>query len=97
MDGADDLGLRQRQEIVVALEVSRPVRKPFPTVVSFFESVGLNHRPHGAIQEQDAFLEKASDQGIDSGVVFGHEGGAPKKPLILADGRRSRLPMPRSE
>ncbi len=52
----DDLRLGQRQQVVVALEVARPVAEPFAAVAGLVELVALDHGAHGAVQDQDAFF-----------------------------------------
>ncbi len=56
VDVADDLRLGQRQQVVVALQVARPVLEAFPPVAVLVQLVALDHGAHGTVQDQDAFL-----------------------------------------
>ena len=58
VDVADDLRLGERQQIVVALQVARPVLEAFPPVAVLVQLVALDHGPHGPVQDQDAFFEQ---------------------------------------
>ena len=62
MDGADHLGLRQQQQVVVALELLRVVREARAAIVSLRETAALDHGAHGAVQDQDALVEEAVEQ-----------------------------------
>ena len=53
VDGADDAGLGQGEEVVVPLEITGPVGKPLAPVVPLTQPVALDHRPHRPIQHQD--------------------------------------------
>jgi hypothetical protein len=43
------------------LEVDRVVRKPLAAVVRLLQLVTLDHRPHRAVDDEDALLEKVAD------------------------------------
>ncbi len=58
MDVPDDIGSRQGQQIVVALQVARVVAKPLTAEIRLGEAVALNHCPHRAVEEEDACREK---------------------------------------
>ncbi len=45
------------QQVVVALQVTRPVAETLAAVVRFAQLVALDHGAHGTVQEQDALLE----------------------------------------
>jgi hypothetical protein len=64
---ADDLRLRERQQIVVALEIMPEIAKTIAAVVSLVEPVTLNHRAHGAIENQDALSEQRLEL-VNAGV-----------------------------
>jgi hypothetical protein len=57
LDGGDDVRTAEQQQVVVTLDVARPVGKPFAAVVLFFQLIALDHRAHAAVEDQDAFLE----------------------------------------
>ncbi|MNO64973.1 hypothetical protein D3C76_557120 [compost metagenome] len=56
-DGTDDIRAGQHQQVVVALDVARPVGEAFATVVVLLEAVALDHRAHAAIENQDTLFE----------------------------------------
>jgi hypothetical protein len=67
MNALDHLGPRQHQDVVVALQIVRVIGEPRPPKVRLGERVALDHRPHGAVEEEDALAEQAIESG--SGVV----------------------------
>ena len=54
MDRFDDIRARQREQVVVALELAGPVGKALATEVRFLEAIILQHRAHAAIEDHDA-------------------------------------------
>ncbi len=54
MDVCDDLRLRQIERIVVQAQISRMMGKFLAAVIGLLEAPRLNHRAHGAIEQQDA-------------------------------------------
>ena len=58
---ANDVRLRDRQQIVVALDVAGPVRKARAAIVRLAELVALDHRAHGAVEHQDALAQLRFD------------------------------------
>ena len=63
MHGLDDVGLGQREQIVVAFQVARgAVRvvrvaaagETFAAIAGFVELVALQHRAHRAVDDEDA-------------------------------------------
>ena len=58
VDFADDLRLRERQEIVVALEVAREILEALAAIAGFVQFVALDHGAHGAVQNDDALIEQ---------------------------------------
>ena len=68
MDRADDIGLRQHQQIVVAFQVVRVRRELGPAIVGFTELVALDHRTHRAVEDQDALLEQGGELGSTVGL-----------------------------
>ena len=63
MDVLDHLRPSQRQQIVVAFEIARPVGEPLTAVVVFGQTDGLDHRAHRAVQEHDPLVEQSLKRG----------------------------------
>jgi hypothetical protein len=51
---ADNRRLGQHQQIVVALEIARPVAEPLAAIIRLLQPIALNHGAHRAIQNQNA-------------------------------------------
>ncbi len=58
MDGRDQFRSRQRQQVVGALELARPLREAAAAVVGAVERGTLEHRAHRAVEHQDAPAER---------------------------------------
>ena len=62
VDGANDVGLGQRQQVVVALQVAGPVGEALAAEVGLAQAVLLDHRAHGPVEDEDTpgqlFLER---------------------------------------
>ncbi len=71
LDRGDDLGLAQQQQVVVALDVARPVGEARATVVGLVQLVALDHGAHAAVEDQDAFLEGLLEC-LEAGATVGH-------------------------
>src|SRR5581483_1483073 len=69
MDLADDLRLRQHQQVVVPLEIARPVAKALDAILRLLELVALDHGAHRPVQDQDPLGEQALQRG-----AVGHGG-----------------------
>ena len=71
VDVVDDLRLRQRQEVVVALQIVRPAREAFAAIIFLGELVALDHGAHGTVQDQDSLLEETLKprQALATGAV----------------------------
>ena len=54
MDAANDLRLRQRQQVVVALLVAAVRVEAIAVIVDGVQPVALDHGAHGAIENEDA-------------------------------------------
>jgi hypothetical protein len=54
MDGGNHVRSCQHQQVVVALEIPHPVGEARTPVIAFLQPVGLDHRAHRAVQDQDA-------------------------------------------
>ena len=62
MDVADDPGLRQRQQVVIALEVAAERREALAAVAGFVEPVALDHGAHGAVEDENPRAEQLRQQ-----------------------------------
>src|SRR3990172_5903207 len=99
MNGANDLRLRQDQQIVVPLKVRFPILEALTAIVRFAQVIPLNHRGHGAVEQEDACgqqlveLRQAGDAGGD--IQIGHSrrgkyGGGMGKVYTIAPEDASR-------
>ena len=61
--GPDRVGLRQRQEIVVAAQVAGMLAEAVAPVARLIELVRLEHRAHRAVEDEDAFREQTGEPG----------------------------------
>ena len=61
VDFADNLRLRERQQVVVALQIVRKILEPFAPVVFFRQVVTLDHGSHRAVEHEDAVFENFAD------------------------------------
>ena len=76
MDAADDVGTGQDQEVIVALDVHRPVGEALAAEVLLAQDMALDHRPHGAVEHQDSLGQQPLEGGQPLGpAVGGGEGG----------------------
>ena len=82
MDLADDVRLRQNEQIVVSLEVVRMVAEAFSPVIGLTELVALDHRAHRAIEDQDARFERGVKLLQTAGSHEGYGAGNRRKLLI---------------
>ncbi len=57
VDIAHQRGLRERQEVVVAAQLARPVAKAAAPIVLFRKARALDHGAHRAVEQQDASCE----------------------------------------
>ena len=53
MDGLDGVGLGERQEVVVALQVALAADEPLPAEMALVEAEPLDLGAHGAIEDQN--------------------------------------------
>ena len=58
--GPDDSGLRERQQVVVALQLTAVPGKAFAAKISLLQAVGLDHGAHGPVQQQDALFQQVA-------------------------------------
>jgi hypothetical protein len=59
MDGLDDLGLRQAEQVVVPLQILRPILEALPPKGRLVQLMGLDHGPHRAVEDDDALAQQA--------------------------------------
>jgi hypothetical protein len=59
MDGLNNLGLREAEQVVVPLEVLRRILKPLPAESSLVQRVGLDHGAHRAVENDNALAQQA--------------------------------------
>ena len=59
MDGLDDLRLRQAEQVVVPLQVLRPILEPLPAKGRLVQLVGLDHGAHRAVENDNALAQQA--------------------------------------
>ena len=58
VDLADDVGPRQDQQVVVAAQILRVVLEPLAAEIGLGGLVALDHRPHRAVEDEDALRER---------------------------------------
>ncbi len=58
MNVAHQRRLRQREQVVIAAQLSRPVTETRAAVVLLGKARALDHRAHRAVEEQDALAEQ---------------------------------------
>ncbi len=83
----DDLGLGEREQIVIAPEIAWGIAQALAAKRGFVETPPLNHRAHRAIHDHDAFAEQAPegsatralrDKGVRSIFPAGATHGTPR-------------------
>jgi hypothetical protein len=58
--------LRDREQVVVALQIARMIVQPARTraaEIGFAEPLALHHRPHRAVEHEDALVQQAGKLG----------------------------------
>ena len=70
MDLADDLRARNGKQVIVAAQVAMEVLETLPAILGLGEPMALDHRAHGAVEHEDALLERVM-QGGDTGGAGG--------------------------
>ncbi len=56
MDSRDHLRLAEHQQVVVPLQVARPVGEAFAAEVLLAQTIALDHGAHAPIQNQNTFI-----------------------------------------
>ena len=74
MDALDDLWLSEHEQVVVAFDVGVKFSKALPAIIRFAKLMTLDHGAHGAVQKQDALLERLGNFGGNGsgGAGIGH-------------------------
>jgi hypothetical protein len=75
---ADQFGLREREEIVVALEVGGPVAEARAAIARLREPVILDHRAHRAVEDEDPAIQEGAQR---DGAIGTHGHLQTKKPV----------------
>jgi hypothetical protein len=57
VDTFDDGRLRQDQQVIVALQVGRPVFETFAAIIPLFQLMPLDHGSHRSVDDQDTFFQ----------------------------------------
>ena len=52
------LRLRERQQVVVALQIAGQIGEALAAELGFGQPVALDHRAHGAVEDQDPAVEE---------------------------------------
>ena len=76
VDVADNGGLGQDQQVVVALEVVRMILEPLAAIIGFLQPVALDHRAHGSVEDEQALREQGGEFGGTVGLHHDHLGKA---------------------
>ena len=63
VDAADDVGPRETEEVVVALEILAVIREALAAEVGLAELVALDHRAHRAVEHRNTLVEQGGERG----------------------------------
>ncbi len=63
VDLGDDVGPRDGQEIIVATQILGMRAEPLPAEILLLQRVRLDHRAHGAVEDEDALRERVAKLG----------------------------------
>ena len=69
MDTANDLRLRQDQQVVVTLLIAAMIVEAFAVVMAGFQAMSLDHGTHCAVENEDALAQLTIQQ---IGAIFSH-------------------------
>ena len=103
MDGADDVGPRQHEHVAVPAQILGVILEALAAEVRLRQLVALDHRAHGAVEDQHALLEGTAECRSGCGrslMCVGIRIGAIRQSLVLGhhcDGIMRRLPFSRSQ
>ncbi len=62
MDLLDDFGPGQIEQIVVALDIARPILEPLAAISRFIQAIALDHGAHGAVENDNALPQQAQQR-----------------------------------
>ena len=79
MNALNQLGPRQRQQVVIALQVAAVIAETLAPVVGFLKPFGLDHGPHGAVDNQNSAAQ-GGFEGVRGGVRGVHRASVPVGP-----------------
>src|SRR5205823_13350605 len=65
---ADDVGPRQDEHVHVALQIARVIREPLAAEIGVGQLSPLDHRPHCAIEDENALCEQLPQRVSKIGV-----------------------------
>ena len=68
MDRSDDVGPRQRQQIIVTPQVAPVVNEAITAIARLVEAVPLDHGAHGTVDNQDALRCKFMQTSLTLGT-----------------------------
>ena len=71
VDGPDDVGLAQAEQVAVAAHLLVPVGEPVAAVARLVEPVALDHRAHRAVDHQDALAQERRQRLGGVGALLG--------------------------
>ena len=63
MDRRDHLGSGEREQVVVAAQVTRMIGEARPPEVGLRELVLLDQRPHGPVEDEDPLVRRCVEKG----------------------------------
>ena len=69
VDLGDDVGPRQHEQVVVAAQIARMRREALAAEIGLGQLVALDHRPHRAVEHEDALREQRVELCRTSGVI----------------------------
>ena len=70
MDAADEIGAREGQQVVGAVEVAGVVAEALAPERALVEPLALDHRPHGAVEHEDAAVQVGEDRVLHGRRVY---------------------------
>jgi hypothetical protein len=68
VDRADHLRVREREQVVVAAQVAMEIAEALAAELLLGELIALHHRAHGAVEHEDALLERVVQRGDARGA-----------------------------
>ena len=65
----DNVRLGQAQQVIVALQVTRPIGKFLAPIVGLLQLIALNHGAHGTVEQQNTVGELLFEQVVAQGAI----------------------------